>query len=43
MAATVVGYALTRIIPEKAFFALVQIALFAVSLKLLFDAAGLLL
>jgi uncharacterized membrane protein YfcA len=38
VASTVAGYALTRIISEKAFFAFVQISLFAVSLKLTTDA-----
>ena len=31
------GYRLTKIIPEKAFFRIVEIALFLVSLKLIYD------
>jgi uncharacterized membrane protein YfcA len=43
IAGTIAGAALTRIIPDKLFFRVVQAALFAVSLKLAFDGGSRLL
>jgi uncharacterized membrane protein YfcA len=34
------GYKLTKIIPEKAFYRFVEVALFIVSLKLIYDGAA---